>query len=123
MAAYKATFYDNGVIRVSDNAFIPNDPANGDYQNFVAWRAAGGTLDPAETPAETAARAVRENDAAAQETLRADLKNDAVLAQLKNASPAQINTFINNQFPAFTVQQRAVIRMLVQVAATVVKRL
>ena len=28
------TTYNNGVIRTSDNAIIPFDPANTDYQNF-----------------------------------------------------------------------------------------
>lgn len=30
------TTYNNGVIRTSDNAVIPFDPANTDYQNFKA---------------------------------------------------------------------------------------
>jgi hypothetical protein len=30
------TTYNNGVIRISDHAFIPFDPANTDYQNFKA---------------------------------------------------------------------------------------
>jgi hypothetical protein len=31
---YKLTQLNNGIIRTSDNAWIPLDPANTDYANF-----------------------------------------------------------------------------------------
>ena len=36
------------VKRVTDNAFIPFDPANRDYQEYLEWVAEGNTPDPAD---------------------------------------------------------------------------
>ena len=47
---YKLT--EGGVIRITDNAFIPDDPANVDWQEYQEWLAQGNTPQPQYTFAE-----------------------------------------------------------------------
>jgi hypothetical protein len=36
------------IKRLADNAFIPFDPANTDYQEYLKWLEAGNTPEPAD---------------------------------------------------------------------------
>jgi len=36
------------IICTNDNTFIPFDPANTDYQNYLKWLAEGNTPEPAQ---------------------------------------------------------------------------
>ena len=44
---YKLTKFEN-VLRLSDNAFIPFDPDNSDYQAYLVWVEEGNTPLPAD---------------------------------------------------------------------------
>ena len=46
---YQLTSGDT-IVRLTDNAFIPQDPGNRDYADFLAWKAEGNTPLPAPPP-------------------------------------------------------------------------
>ena len=42
------TTQDNIIKRKTDNAYIPMDESNKDYQEYLEWVAEGNTADPAD---------------------------------------------------------------------------
>jgi len=63
MAEYQLTTNEHTILRVADNAHIPDDPANRDYQEYLAWLDDGNVPDPAPLPPEPPPPAPLELDA------------------------------------------------------------
>ena len=61
------------ILRTTDGAFIPSDPANTDYAAFLAWLEEGNTPEPAPEPEPTPELTAAEKLAAAGLTVD-DLK-------------------------------------------------
>jgi hypothetical protein len=47
---YRLIANSDGVLRIEDQAHIPNDGGNRDWQEYQAWLAEGNTPDPAPPP-------------------------------------------------------------------------
>lgn len=47
---YQLTAEGDIIRRLEDNAWIPADPGNRDYQAYLAWLDDGNTPEPAEEP-------------------------------------------------------------------------
>jgi hypothetical protein len=48
---YQLITNSDGVLRIEDNAHIPNDGGNRDWQAYQVWLSEGNTPDPAPSPA------------------------------------------------------------------------
>ena len=47
---YTLTAHPNTIVRDEDSAFIPTDPDNIDYQEYLAWVKKGGKATPYTAP-------------------------------------------------------------------------
>jgi hypothetical protein len=85
MAEYQLTANEHTILRVADNAHIPDDPANRDYAEYLAWCADGNTPDPAPLPPEPPPPAPLPLDAHPEGEMDAATKGyvDAEIAMLR----------------------------------------
>ncbi len=95
MIMYKLT-KSIGVIRLSDNTFIPEDLGNSDYARYLEWLAGGNTPQPAQTQAEIDAENLRNAKNAATEAAKQEIKMDNFVQNFIEMSPAQVSNYIEN---------------------------
>lgn len=83
------------VLRLRDNAEIPDDPANIDFQELQTYLLAGGNIQPEDPPAPRSPEVIRmeEDKAAAKRQLR--------LAALADMTPAQVTTWVSQNVTNF----------------------
>jgi len=69
---YTLTSHPNTILRDEDQAHIPTDPDNIDYQDYLAWLAEGNEPTPATPPATTLPVTVPVEDRVADLETRVD---------------------------------------------------
>jgi hypothetical protein len=88
MSEYQLTATDAAVIRTSDGASIPNDPANRDWVEYQQWLEDGGVPDPYVPP-----EPVPPEPTAEQEAARANQRlDDGVAAAVASLPPTRALT-------------------------------
>lgn len=112
----------NGIIRLSDNASIPLDPGNPDYQDYMAWIAAGNTPLPEFTPEEQAAREAQAAAAAEEQEAILAVRAHQKLTALKDMTPAQVEQWVNTHVTNLT-QAKEVLATLAVAVSVLARRL
>lgn len=71
-------FFEQGIIRLTDGAFIPATEENRDYQDYLQWVAKGGVAAPQYSLEESRALKLTELDAACAAAILAGFDSDAL---------------------------------------------
>ena len=79
----------NGVKRLSDNANIPNNPANRDWRKYQIWLAKGNTPKPEFTVEELAAQKQKKTREVETAIVDMRLRKDAAKAEGFNGLEAE----------------------------------
>lgn len=104
------------VVRNSDGALIPADPRNVDYQQYLAWVAAGGIAAPH----------VPTQDQAREDQTKADISDiraDAKFQNLISKTPLQAKNWVDNSFPTLTAPERKDLATIVIAVGVLGRRL
>lgn len=108
-----ATFNASGdIIAVIDGVAmtVPDDMANRDRRKVAAWEAAGGVIAAYVAPAPSPEAVRKANLEALPETVD-------MIAKLRNATPAQIRTWLGNNWTTITNSREVMAIVLIYLAS------
>lgn len=113
---YRLTETDN-IIRIADNAWIPNDPDNRDRAEYEAWLDAGGVPDPYIPPPPLVPQSISDRQFFHQLAVVGIITQDDALASNAAVIPPPLLAIID----AMPLEQQFAAKMLVS-GATVFER-
>ena len=93
---YKLTSSNTTILRISDNAFIPTDGGNRDYQEYLQWLAEGNTPEPYIPPPPPVPQSITRRQCAIELRERTLITPLEALNMTKTATPpAMIQTLFD----------------------------
>lgn len=104
----------NVIVRLSDGAFIPADSTNADYAEFLKWKLAGNTPDPADPP--TPERIAELSQLAKDAADAIAAKAYAKLSALRNMTPAQVQAWVSANVTNLAQAQDAIATLAIAVS-------
>ena len=108
------------ILRVADNAFIPLDPANRDYQEFLRWKESGNEPDPAIPFSEPPPPDISDRQFFQILAMHGLITQEEALAAVKTGEiPALFRTYVDH---IDDPQEQFAVRMLLSGATTFERR-
>lgn len=101
------------IIRVADNAIIPDDLKNTDYREYLAWINAGNTVLPVD-PKSQEEVALEEKTKKIKEE-KNKLTSDVLVKYLTEHTAEEIDTYIKNNITTLNDVKNIVIKLAIAV--------
>lgn len=121
MASYVFAVPDNSSVQRDDGAFVvwsatgAEGPLDKAGTVFKRWLADGSPVPaPYVAPPPTAVQ-LRAAD------FLSDVDRQAIVTQVADATPAQIKTYVNNNFPSLTVAERLIIAKIILLVSMTIR--
>lgn len=101
------------IIRVADNAIIPDDIKNTDYREYLAWITAGNTALPIDPKSQEELDFEEKVNKKKEEKNK--LTNDVLVKYLTEHTSEEIDTYIKNNITTLNDVKNIVIKLAIAV--------
>ncbi len=101
------------IIRIADNACIPDDPKNSEYKEYLAWLKAGNTAAPVDP--KTQEDIDLENKANKIKEEKNKLTSDVLVKYLTEHTAEEIDTYVKNNITTLNDVKNIVIKLALAV--------